>query len=406
MYQRVLMAAALVAGGLGVAQAADLGANTTIDGQAFADLSDINQQQNGTDVAPTGVGFDIKRAYLIVNHTFDQTWSANLTTDAQYISSASGTGYSSSSTSNSGGVSEVFIKLLYLQAHLNDAFVVHAGSYNSPWYGYVVDLYGYRYIERLLTERLGFGNSADWGVNASGIAGGNGIFNYSISAVDGGGYKNPTRTKDLDVEAAVFVKPLSWLNLGAGAYSGHLGQITQTTAQYASNTATRLDLLAAIVTDEFRVGAEYLIARNFKTANPSTGVYSGPAGVVVATDATAKDPRGTVVSDEADGYSAWASYRFIPRWSVFGRLDDVRLSKDYDPNLRDLYLNFGFSYEPIRNIDLALVYKHEKVTDGSISVSSGDGNSSYTIGGTAVAGTGIRTSGQFNEVGVYTQYTF
>lgn len=406
MYQRVLMAVALIAGGLGAAQAADVGANTSIDGQVFADLSDINQQQNGTDVAPTGVGFDIKRAYLIVNHTFDSTWSANLTTEAQYIGSTSGTGYSSSPTSNSGGVTEVFIKMLYLQAHLNDAFVVHAGSYNSPWYGYVVNLYGYRYIERLMTERLGFANSADWGLNASGIAAGNGLFNYSISAVDGGGYRNPTRTRDVDVEAAVLIKPLSWLNLGVGAYSGHLGQMTQTTARYASNTATRLDLVAAVVTNKLRVGAEYLIARNYKTANPSTGVLSGPGGVVVATNATASDPSGTVVSDEADGYSAWASYQFLPRWHVFARDDAVRLSKHYDPKLRDLYFDAGVSYEPIRNIDLALVYKHEKVTNGSISVSSGDGNSSYTIGGTAAAGTGIRTSGQFNEVGVYMQYTF
>lgn len=392
--------------GLPVAHAADVGANTSIDAQVFADLSDIDQQQNGTEVAPSGVGFDIKRAYLIVNHAFDDTWSTNLTTEAQYIGSTAGTGYSSSTTSNSGGVTEVFIKLLYLQAHLNDAFVVHAGSYNSPWYGYDVNLYGYRYVERLLTERLGFANSADWGLNASGILGSQGIFNYSIAVVDGGGYKNPTRTRDVDVEAAVLIKPLSWLNVGAGAYTGHLGQITQTAANYASHTATRWDLIAAVVTNRLRLGVEYYDARNFKTASASTGVLSGPGGVVVATNATAKDPAGTVVSDEADGYSLWASYVFLPRWSVFARYDDSRLSKDYDPNLTDLYFNLGVSYEPIRNIDLALVYKHEKVTDGSVSVSSGDGNSSYIIGGTAAPGTGIRTSGQFNEVGVYTQYTF
>ncbi|HTW74946.1 MAG TPA: hypothetical protein VMD56_08535 [Steroidobacteraceae bacterium] len=406
MYQRIFMAAALMAAGLGVATAADVGAHTSIDGQVFADLSDIDQQQNGTDVAPSGVGFDIKRAYLIVDHSFDDTWSANLTTEAQYIGSSSGTGYSSSTTSNSGGVTEVFIKLLYLQARLNDAFVVHAGSYNSPWYGYAVNLYGYRYIERLMTERLGFANSADWGANASGVAGGNGVFNYSLSVVDGGGYKNPTRTKDVDVEAAILVKPLAWLNFGAGAYSGHLGQVTQTTADEASHTATRWDLIAAVLTRTLRVGVEYLDARDFKTANPSTGVLSGPGGVVVATNATAKDPTGTVVSDQAEGYSSWASYVFLPRWSVFTRYDDVRPSLDYDPNLSDHYLNFGVSYEPIPNIDLALVYKHEKVTDGSLSVSSGDGNSTYIIGGTAAAGTGIHTSGQFNEVGVYTQYTF
>ncbi len=409
MYKRILTAAVLAATGLGAAtgaMAADVGANTTVGGLVYADVSDINQQQNGTDVAPTGVGFDIKRAYLIVNHTFSDVFSANLTTDAEYISSTSGTGYTNSTTSNSGGVTELFIKLLYLQAHINDAFVVHAGSYNDPWITFVQNLYGYRYIEKTEVERLGFANSADWGLNASGIAGGNGIFNYSVSALNGGGYKNPTRTKDVDFDAAVIVKPLTWLNFGAGFYNGHLGEITETTADYASNTATRFDLTAAVVTNQFRVGGEYYNAKNYKTASPTTGVLSGPGGVVVATNATTKDPTGTVVSDDADGYSAWASYYFLKRWSVFGRYDDSKLSKDYDPNLKDQYLNFGVSYEPIRTLDLALVYKHEKVTDGSVTIAGADGNASYTIGGTGVAGTGIKTSGQFNEVGVYTQYSF
>jgi hypothetical protein len=46
------------------------------------------------------------------------------------------------------------------------------------------------------------------------------------------------------------------------------------------------------------------------------------------------------------------------------------------------------------------------VTDGTISIAGGDGNASYTIGGTGVAGTGVKTSGQWNEVGIYTQYVF
>jgi hypothetical protein len=409
LYKRIAMTVALMGAGLSAAtaaMAADVGANTTVDGLVYADLSDIDQQQNGNDVAPSGYGFDIKRAYLIVNHTFSNVWSANLTTDAQYISSTSGTGYTNSATSNSGGVAELYVKLLYLQARLNGAFVVHAGSYNDPWITFVQNFYGYRYVEKTEVERLGFANSADWGLNASGIAGGNGIFSYSASVLNGGGYKNPTRSKDMDFDGAFIIKPLAWLNFGAGFYAGHLGQITQTSADYASNTATRWDLTAAVVSNGIRVGAEYYNARNYKTAMATTGVLSGPGGVVVATNATAKDPTGTVVGDDADGYSAWASYRFLRRWSVFTRYDHSKLSKDYDPKLTDQYFNFGVSYEPLPTIDLALVYKHEQVTDGSITIAGADGNAAYTIGGTGVAATGIKTSGQFNEVGVYTQYVF
>src|SRR5580658_2049502 len=87
--------------------AVDIGSSTTVGGQAFFDFSHITQEQNGADVVPTGTGFDVKRFYLTVDHTFDDTYSANLTTDAQF---------SSSTTAGSGGVTEVFIKKLYLQA--------------------------------------------------------------------------------------------------------------------------------------------------------------------------------------------------------------------------------------------------------------------------------------------------
>ncbi|HEX4024506.1 MAG TPA: hypothetical protein VHX52_07360, partial [Steroidobacteraceae bacterium] len=379
--------AVLVAGlmGAGSAMAADVGANTTIGGQIFADFGDVDEQSDGTKVPPSGTGFDVKRAYLIVNHTFNDVLSANLTTDAQYISSTSGTGYSSSSTASSGGVTELFIKLLYLQARFNDAFVFHAGSYNSPWTSYVQNLYGYRYVEKVETDRLGYASTADWGLNATGVAGGNGWFNYSVSVVDGGGYKNPTRTDDVDFEAAVGFKPVNWLNLGAGFYNGHLGQVTAATTNYASNTASRWDLVAAVVTGGIRVGAEYFDAKNYKSASASTGVLSGPGGVVVATNVTTADPTGSVKSDEADGYSAWASYAFVPQWSVFARYDEAKPSKDYDPELKDQYFNVGVAYKPLTALDLALVYKHEKVTDGSISIGGGDGNASYTIGGTGVA---------------------
>ena len=152
--------AALLAMGIpaGAALAAEDG-STSVGGQVFLDVSHISQQQeqkdgSEKDVPPTGTGFDVKRFYLSVDHQFNDIWSANLTTDAQF---------SSSTTAGSGGVSEVFIKKLYLQAKINDAFVVHAGSYTSPWAPFVESLYGYRWVEKTATDRLGFANTADWG---------------------------------------------------------------------------------------------------------------------------------------------------------------------------------------------------------------------------------------------------
>ncbi|MDP8985959.1 MAG: OprO/OprP family phosphate-selective porin [Pseudomonadota bacterium] len=392
MRKTTLLLATLSAASIGnLGIAADLGSNTTVGGQAFLDFSNIklrNQNAAGAyvDSAPTGTGFDAKRFYLSVDHKFDDVWSANLTTDAQY---------SSSTTAGSGGVTEVFIKKLYLQYKLDDAFVVHAGAYTSPWAPFVEGLYGYRYIEKTQTDRLGFAQTADWGLNATGTAADKKLV-YSASVVNGGGYKNPSRTKDVDFEGRIGVLPVSWLTLGAGFYSGHLGQVTAVNSGFAKNTATRWDLTAGVNVVGFRVGAEYFDAKNYKTASATTGSLGGPAGVVIATSAT-----GTVVDDEASGVSTWASYNFTNQVSVFGRYDRAKLSKKVDTGLKDTYFNVGVAYKPYKPLDLALVYKHEKVDRGLISISGADANGSYAIGGVNPA-----TGGKFDEVGVYAQYNF
>jgi hypothetical protein len=91
---------------------------------------------------------------------------------------------------------------------------------------------------------------------------------------------------------------------------------------------------------------------------------------------------------------------------VFGRYDQAKPSKDVLPNLKDTYINVGISVKPRKSIDLALVYKNEKVENGQISVSGADANGSYTIGGTGTTTNGLTTDGKFDEIGLYAQYTF
>jgi hypothetical protein len=86
---------------------------------------------------------------------------------------------------------------------------------------------------------------------------------------------------------------------------------------------------------------------------------------------------------------------------VFGRYDHTKLSKDVAPNLKDDYFNIGVAYKPLKTIDLALVYKNEKVKNGTNSISGADANGSYTIGGA----NGTR-DGHFDEVGFYMQWSF
>jgi hypothetical protein len=381
---------------------------TSVGSLVFADLSYINLKNddkngNAVEVPPTGTGFDVKRFYLIVNHAFNDVWSANLTTDAQFSSaattqvptSAGGTTNALTNQNTSGGVTEVFIKKLYLQYKPQKEFGLRIGAADTPWVPWLENtLYGYRWVEKITIDRLGFGTSADWGLNALGSFGDKDVAGYSLSVLNGGGYKNPTRTKDVDVEGRVYVKPIEWLTVGAGFYSGHLGQINATNQSFPSNTANRFDGVIAVNVSGFRVGAEYFSAKNYKTVNNLAASAYGTSSVVTATGAPP-------VSDKAEGFSGWASYAFTPEWSVFARYDDAKLSKDVAPDLKDEYANVGVAYKPIPSVDVGLVYKYEKVTNGSTSVSGANANGSYTIGG--ATGTG---DGKFNEIGVYLRWAF
>jgi len=393
--------------GATAAVAADIGANTSVGGQAFADFGYIRLQNENAagqkiDSGPTGGGFDIKRFYLIADHKFNEVWSADVTLDAQYstastatVTTPTGTTTALTNQNSSGGATSVFVKKLYLEAKLSDALVLHAGSFNSPWAPFVEGVYGYRYIEKTTTDRLGFAQTADWGLNASGKVGPANLVGYSFSIVNVGGYKKPTRAKSPDYEGRISVVPLEWLTVGAGFYAGHLGQVTATNQDFNYRTAVRYNGLIAVNISGIRAGVEYFSAHNYKTVNNVATSAYGTSSVVAST------ATGIPVADEADGESAFVSYNFNSAFSVFGRYDHTKLSKDVAPDLKDDYFHVGAAYKPLKTLDLAVVYKNERVKNGSTSISSGDANGSYTIGGAK----GNR-DGHFDEVGVYAQWSF
>jgi hypothetical protein len=408
MRKQILTVACLTScAGATAAVAADIGPNTSVGGQAFADFGYIRLQNENAlgqkvDAAPTGTGFDIKRLYLIADHKFNDVWSADVTLDAQYSTASTATITSGTTSTtvltnqnSSGGVTEVMVKKLYLEAKLSDALVLHAGAYTSPWAPFVESLYGYRYIEKTTTDRLGFAQTADWGLNATGKVGPDGLVGYSISVVNGGGYKNPTRTKSPDVEGRVSVVPVKWLTVGAGFYAGHLGQVNASNQDFFHRTAVRWNGVVGVNVAGVRAGVEYFTAKNYKTVNNLAASVYGTSAVVPATNAT------PLVADTAQGESGWVSYAFNSSYSVFARYDYTKPSKDVAPNLKDEYYNIGVAYKPLKTIDLALVYKNEKVNHGANSISGGNANGSYTIGGA----NGNR-DGHFDEVGFYAQWNF
>ena len=58
--------------------------NTTLGGRVFFDATSVQNKNAGVKNPQDGFHFDIKRFYLIVDHKFNDVWSADLTTDATF----------------------------------------------------------------------------------------------------------------------------------------------------------------------------------------------------------------------------------------------------------------------------------------------------------------------------------
>jgi hypothetical protein len=344
---------------------------TKVGATVFTDLSNISQTPKPNKI--NGTGADIKRAYLIIDHQFSPIYSANLTIDfAPNGIILNGGTFGSGTLMGSEA-----IKYAYVQAKYADEFIIQGGAEKTPWIPFVEDIYGYRYIDKVMIDQNKFGNSSDWGVNAHGDLG-KGLFDYSVSVVDGAGYKNPVRSEQMDVEARA---NLNWHGfvLAGGGYWGKLSNDIQTappTAPPAPQTATRYDVLLAYTNSQIRAGVEYFNATDWKVVPKLT-------------------------PDQSQGWSVFGSYNFTPQWALFGRYDGLDPSMKLARNERYNYYNVGISYEPVKTVDIALVYKHEDITHAPAG--------GYSDGTTVLApnSTGsLRTSGDFNEVGVYTQFKF
>ena len=291
--------------------------DTKLSGRLYYDVTNIDDSSKGIKTDKSGFAFDIKRFYLGVDHAFNDKWSMNLTTDFQYSSAISST--------------EIYLKKAYVQYKYSDAFVLRAGATDLPWVPFAESSYGMRYVENTLVDRLKYGTSSDWGMHVSGkVAGGS--LDYAAAALNGNGYKNPSRSKGLDFEGRVSFAPTDKTVIGVGAYSGTLGKEKQTVD--ALHTANRVDFLAAYASGNTRFGVEYFQANNWNNVL-------------------------TAASDKASGYSLWGSVGLTDGGiTLFGRYDQADISNRLDPSLQDTYYNVGVEFPITKGVKLAAVFKH------------------------------------------------
>ena len=337
--------------------------NTTVGATVFADTSNISQTPTPNKI--NGTGADIKRGYISIDHVFNSIYSANLTVDLAPNGIILNGGTFGTGTEQGGET----VKYAYVQAKYFDELVLQAGAEKTPWIPFVEDIYGYRFVDKVFADQNKLGNSADYGLNAHGdIAGG--LVQYSVSAEDGAGYKEPSRSTTMDYEGRVNVNYMGFI-AAIGGYSGQLSSNIQATPAVGFQTATREDALLAYVNGPIRVGAEYLQQTDWKVV-------------------TKKTP------DKGQGYSVFGSYMFIPQWSLFGRYDALSPSQTLASSERYSLANFELNYEPVKQVDLALVYKHETITGAPVG--------GYTDFTTVLAPLG--GAGTYNEFGLFTQFKF
>ncbi|MBA3056086.1 MAG: hypothetical protein FP826_14425 [Sphingomonadales bacterium] len=345
-------------------------ADTKISGRMYFNISTVTAENAaGANVQKDG-GFQIKRFYVGIDHKFNKVFSGNITIDVDNViksaslsTTSSGGNLTGASLSTSPVGQGLYIKKAYLEAKLDPAFIVRAGSTDMPWIPYVEGLYGYRHIEKTIADLNSFGTSADWGVHVMGSFA-DGLVSYQVSAIDGGGYRNPQFTKTVDLEGRISLK-YKGFNVGIGGYTGKLGKDVQgaTTFHTANRFNAALAYKGELSEIPFTIGGEYFYAKNWNRVT-------------------------SVTEDSSDGYSLFASVQPVKQWSVFGRYDWVKPSKDLAPLQKDQYFNVGIQYSPAKIVDLALVYKRDK----------GDGGVK-----TGNLGTGQATR---DEIGLYGQFRF
>lgn len=337
--------------------------NTHIGGTMFFDVTNQDHDEKVGRNAPNvhkdghgstnGTGYDVKRFYLSVDHKFDDVWSVNLTTDFSYQSAISST--------------SLFVKKAYVQGKFDPLFTVRFGAADMPWIPFVEKWYGYRYVENTITDRSfeggrsggtataggvgAFGNSSDWGIHALGATTGDNSINYQFSVVNGRGYRNLSRSKSVDEEARFGYSPIEQMVIAVGGYSGKRGNDVEAGAP--TRTATRGDAMIAWRDKTWGAGVEYFHSENWDDILKYQG--TGP-GVGAAT--------GTL-KDKADGYSMWADFKFADTWAIFARYD--KLDYKYtnllgvEQKIKDKYYNAGISYDILKNLKLALAYKHNRL---------------------------------------------
>ena len=192
---------------------------TTIGGKGYFDLTNIDETSNGAKTDASGTGLDVKRFYFSSATNSTRVWSANLTTDFNYVSQRQ----RDAAVRQEG----LFRRQVQRRVHAALRLDGHAA-------GAVRRRHLWQPLHREHARRaIGLEASADWGVHALGKFAG-GKAHYAVSAINGNGYKNEPQPS-LDLDTRIDFEPIE----SADARSCSIAPANAASTKRASRPTTR-----------------------------------------------------------------------------------------------------------------------------------------------------------------------
>ncbi len=324
-----------------------LSAKTYIDGSIHETTA------NGVKTK-SSAGFNVKRFYTTLKYKADGVWSGRITTDVNNEAKVAGQKRNM----------QVYLKYAYIQGSFSDAANVRFGVAPTSWIGYEEHLWGHRYVTNVFVDGYKFDDSADYGINFYGKAA-DGMLEYSVSEINGGGYSNPAPTKGLDFNGRLTIKPIEGLHISGQFRDGYRG--TKTFAAGVTAAGTKSSLMQGLVS--YGMGHDFRVAIGYVNNKKKTGAV------------TVKDTGGDV----------WAWYNFSPAFGVFARYDQKDHTDTAVAGVKGKTTRFlgGFDYHANKHLSISLIADNSKFTDASSSSTVAKGN-----------------TGKSTTYGLYSQFKF
>lgn len=258
-----------------------IGLSAMAQGQPHAKIfSNFNYELSGEE--NPFKAFEVSRAYLGYDYTYNDNFSAKITFDVG--NNAGGSAYTA------------FLKIAQVSWKANDNLKINFGQVGSKNFKFMEKAWGHRYIYKSLQDQHKWASSADAGVTADYKIGSS--LSIDASILNGEGYKKTQGDN--------------------GLFRGGLGITFQAT-----------DNLAVRLFRDVAPRAAYAETDAHQETTTAALAYTGDA-LNVGFEFNLQENAKNVSEQVRKGVSAYATYNLADDLSVFGRYDDLASENDWN----------------------------------------------------------------------------